>query len=369
MSTAANVKVSRDEQAWEVEIQAEVPAESFAHYRAQALKEVASTAKLDGFRPGKAPEDAVLRVYGEDAILRHAAEHAIEHELPELLAKEQIAVVEAPRVTTSTPENGKPLTFTARAALAPKIELPDYKSISENHRALEEVSVSDDEHKEALTHLRRERFRIDKMEAGTEPQKAAEEAKAMAEADLPALDDVFVQSLGYADTNAFSEALRQNIHNEKQLRAMEKRRAAILDELVKGATIKYPASLLEYELDDMEARVKDDLARIGRTWEQYLSETKKTREELLDSWKEAADRRAKVRLILGEIARREQIEPDEKAVEHELGHAKQHYPDAKDDVLRTHLAHAMRNDMTLRFLESGEKQPYPAHEHHHDHEH
>lgn len=367
MSTATNVKVSRDENAWEIEIKAEIPAESFAHYRAQALKEVASTAKLDGFRPGKAPEDAVLRVYGEDAILRHAAEHAIEHELPELLAKEQIAVVEAPRVTTSTPESGKALTFTARAALAPKIELPDYKAISEKNRALEEVSVSDTEHTEALAHLRRERLRIDKIEAGTEPQKAAEEAKAMAEADLPALDDVFVQSLGYADTTAFSEALRQNIHNEKQLRAMEKRRALILDELVKGSTIKYPSSLLEYELDDMEARVKDDLARIGQTWEGYLAEVKKTREELRDSWKEAADRRAKVRLLLGEIARREQIDPDQAAVEHELGHAKQHYPDAKDEVLRVHLMHAMRNDMTLRFLESGEKQPYPSHDHSHDH--
>ncbi|HVU75740.1 MAG TPA: trigger factor, partial [Candidatus Paceibacterota bacterium] len=302
MSTT-NVQTSRDEKAWEIEIKAEIPAESFAMYRTAALKEIAATAKLDGFRPGKAPEDAVLRVYGEDAILRHAAEHAIEHELPELLAKEQISIVEAPRVTTSTPENGKPLTFTARAALAPQIELPDYKKISEKNRALEEVSVSDAEHTEALAHLRRERLRIDKIEAGTEPQKAAEEAKAMAEADLPVLDDVFVQSLGYADTAAFSDALRQNIHNEKQLRAMEKRRATILDELVKGSTIKYPASLLEYELDDMEARVKDDLARIGQTWETYLAETKKTTQELRDSWKEAADRRAKVRLILGEVAR------------------------------------------------------------------
>lgn len=364
MSSATNVKISRDESAWEAEVKAEIPAEAFAHYRAQALKEIASTAKLDGFRPGKAPEDAVLRVFGESAVLRQAAELAIQHELPEILAKEAVAIVEAPRVTTSTPESGKPLTFTARAALAPKIELPDYAAISKKHReAKEDTTVSDEEHTQALTHLRRERARIDKVEAGTEPQKAAEEARALAEADLPALDDLFVQSLGYADTAAFTEALRQNIQNEKELRATEKRRAGILEELVNSSTIFYPASLREYEMDDMEARVKDDLSRIGQTWEQYLAEIKKTTEELRASWKEAADKRAKVRLILGEISRREQIEPTDKDVEHELSHAKQHYPDAKDDILRTHIAHAMRNDMTLRFLETGEKQPYPSHEH------
>jgi len=364
MSEATNVKISRDEKAWEVEVQAEIPVEAFTKYRARALKQAAASAKLDGFRPGKAPEAEVLRTYGEVAVLRQAAELAIQEELPELLAKEQVAIVEAPRVTTSTPESDKPLTFTARAALAPKIELADYADIGKKHRDSEEgTSVSDEEHSQAMNHLRREKARIEKMEAGTDPQKAAEEARAMAEADLPVLDDLFVQSLGYADTAAFSEALRQNIKNEKELRAMEKRRAAILDELVNASTIQYPASLRDYEIEDMEARVKDDLGRIGKTWEDYLKEIKKTQEELRESWKEAADKRAKVRLILAEIARKEQIEPTDKDVEHELGHAKEHYPDAKDDVLRSHIAHAMRNDMTLRFLESGEKKPLPPHQH------
>jgi FKBP-type peptidyl-prolyl cis-trans isomerase (trigger factor) len=264
--------------------------------------------------------------------------------------------VETPRVTTNTPQAGKPLSFSARAALAPKIQLADYQAIAKKHQGTkEDTTVSDDEHAQTVLHLRRERARIDKIESGTEPQKAAEESRAAEEKDLPALDDVFVQSLGYPDTAAFSEALRKNIQNEKELRAAEKRRAAILDDLVRDSDVKYPATLREYELDDMEARVRDDLARIGQTFESYLSEIKKTHEELRASWKGAADKRAKVRLILADIARKENINPDEKALAHELTHAKQHYKDASDDVLRTHIAHAMRNEMTLRFLEGNTK--------------
>ncbi len=359
-----NVKVSRDDARWEVEVKAEIPADVLARYRMLALKEIQKTAKLDGFRPGKAPENRVIEVYGEAAILREAAQEAIQHELPELFAAEKLLIIEAPKVTTDAPEVGKPLTFTARAALAPSVELPNYKKIAEKHNVKEEVVVSDEEHTQALTHLRRERARIEKIEAGAEAQKATEESRAADVKDLPELDDAFVQSLGYESAQKFSDALRENIKTEKEMQAREKRRAAILDELVTNSKISYPASLREYELDDMEGRVKSDLERVGQTWDGYLTQIKKTREQLHTEWKDAADKRAKVRLILAEIARAEKIEPDEKTLEHELEHARKSYPAADPIALRAHIAHAMRNDATLRFLE-GDTTPLPPHDHTH----
>lgn len=367
--TLQNVQVNRDEKAWEVEIKAEIPAELLAKYRESALKSIQKTAKLDGFRAGHAPADRIIAVYGESQIMRHAAEEAVQGELPLLLATEKLPIVEAPRVTTDTPENGKSLVFTARAALAPNVELPDYKAIGKKHQEIkEDTTVSDEEHSQALTHLRRERARIDKIESGTEAQKASEESRSMEDKDLPELDDQFVQSLGYESAAAFSEALRKNIQTEKELKASEKRRASILDELVEKAKISYPASLREFELEEMEARMKDDLSRIGQTLDAYLTESKKTREELLASWNDAADKRAKVRLILSTIAQKEGIDPDQDALAHEVDHAKEHYPSADPDALRSHIAHGMRNEMTLRFLEGNtEKVGHTAHDHGHDH--
>jgi FKBP-type peptidyl-prolyl cis-trans isomerase (trigger factor) len=347
-----SVEVSRDDERWEAEVRAEIPAEVLLKYRAEALKEIQKTAKLDGFRVGHAPEERIIQVYGEAAILREAVEHAIQHELPELLAAEKLMIIESPKVTTGPPQSGKPLVFTARAALAPRVELPDYKKIAAMQNAeKEEISVSDEEHTEAMMHLRRERVRIDKIEAGTEPQKAAEGSRAIKPEELPTLDDAFVATLGYENAEKFSAALRENIKTEKEMRAREKRRSGILDELVKDSKVNYPAALREYELDDMEARMKDDLSRMGTNFDAYLTQAKKTRENLRTEWKDAADKRAKVRLILTEISRIEKIEPDEKLLEKEVAHAREHYPQADPEILRTHIAHAMRNDATLRFLE------------------
>jgi FKBP-type peptidyl-prolyl cis-trans isomerase (trigger factor) len=352
---AQNVKITRDEKAWEVELKAEISAEALDGYRAQALKEIQSTAKLDGFRPGKAPAERIIAVYGEAAILREAAEQAIQHELPELLAKEKLMIIESPRVEIGSPEAGKPLSFTARAPLAPEITLPDYKKIAAVHNAKkEEVMVSDKEHTDALTHLRRERARIDKVEAGAEPQAASEESRAMKEDELPALDDEFSKSIGYESAAHFTDTVRVNMREEKTRQAIEKRRTLILDDLIKESRISYPAILQEYEINEMEGRMKDDLERMGTTFEAYLNQTKKTHEEIRADWKDAADKRARMRLILAEISRNEKIEPDRDAFEQEVAHAKDHYKNADEGVLRTHIMHAMKNEAVLKFLEAQE---------------
>lgn len=354
MHNIKNVKTSRDDQRWEVEVRAEIPADVLAQYRAEALKDLQKTAKLDGFRPGKVPESRIIEVYGEETVLRRAAENAVQKELPELLAVEKLPVVDTPKVTIETLQVGKPLTFTARAALAPKVELPDYKEIATKNPPIDEkkIEVSDEEHSQALTHLRRERLRIEKIESGADPQKAIEESHAIEEKELPELDESFVKSLGFESPQAFSDKLRENIKTEKELQAREKRRAALLDALVKESTISYPAMLREYELNDMEARMTDDIKLGGGTFEQYLTQIKKTREDVRAEWKDAADKRARVRLILGEIARKENIEPDSERLGHELEHAKKLYPQADPSVLHVHISHALRNDAVLKFLES-----------------
>lgn len=334
-------------------MRATIPPETLQKYRTEVLSELKKTAKLDGFRPGHVPEDRILQVYGEPTILKQAAEHAIEHELPEILAEEKQLVVAAPRVSMEPPSTDKAASFTARAPLAPQVILPDYKEIAKKENAKkEEVLVSDEEHTQTLTHLRRERARIDKMESGSDPKKAHEESRAMEEKDLPALDDAFVQSLGYGNAEKFSEAVRGNIKNEKEMQAREKRRAALLEALLNKTTIHYPAFLREYEIDDIEARMKEEITRSGGSWEGYLAETKKTPEEFRATLTDAGDKRARVRLILSEIARKESVEADPEKVAHELEHATKHYPQADKESLRAHIVHALRNEKVIEMLEA-----------------
>jgi trigger factor len=353
MSDATNIKISRDAERWELEVRGEIPPEALQKYRASVLKEFAGEAKIDGFRPGKAPESVVLKQYGEQAVLEHAAEHAVKHELPELLAKENANIVEGPRVSIEPPIAGEPLKFVARAPLAPETKLPDYKKIAAKKNAEKtEALVSDEEHAQTMSHLKREKVRVQGLEAGKDPAEAMEDARKMEEKELPELDDEFAKSLGYESLGKFSDVVKENLKTEKELRETEKRRAALLDELVKDSVIKYPTILKEYELDDMEARMAGDLERMGTTIDKYLATVKKTREEIRKEWDKQADERAKVRLVLSEIARAEKIEPDPERLANEIKHAKEHYPQANDEVLRAHISHALRNEAVIAWLES-----------------
>jgi len=353
MQHVTDVTITKDEARWEAEIKASIPVEVLAHERSHVMKDLIRTTELKGFRKGHAPESEIVRAYGEEHIMERTAEHAVRHHLPEILAAHEVNVVDTPRVAIEKLEAGKPLAFVARAPLAPSIDLGDYASIAAKANTKRETAnVTDDEFKDAETHFRRERMRMTAIESGSEPQAAAEAARAHAVDDLPALDDAFVQTLGLKDVSEFSEKVRAQIQHEKQMQADSKHRTMLIDELIKASKISYPAVLKDYELDDMEARLKDDLARLGQTFEAYLAETKKTVEELRASWSDAADKRVKMRLVLAEIARREQIEADANAMERELAVAKRHYPDTDEAMLRTHIAHALKNDATLSWLET-----------------
>ncbi|HWO07450.1 MAG TPA: trigger factor [Candidatus Paceibacterota bacterium] len=348
--------VTRDEKNWELVVKGEIPAAHIADHRAHVIAELKRDAHIQGFRPGKAPEDVVIKNVGDAEILRRTIEHAVQHELPEILAKENANIVTAPRVTVEkAPQSfpaSEPIVFTARAPMAPEVKLPAYKAIAKKHNEKkEEISVTDEEHQQTLSHLKRERARITKIELGLTPQEAHTEAQKMEEKDLPALDDAFVKTLGYESLEKFSDSVRANIKTEKELQATEKRRAAMLDELIEKAVVRYPAILREYELDDMEARLKQDLDALRMPFDKYLAEVKKTREELRRSWEPAADKRAKMRLILAHIAIAEKLDADPERLEREVKHAKQHYPAADESNLRAHIVHALRNEAVIAFLE------------------
>lgn len=349
--------ITRDEKNWELVVTAEIAPQAIDEHRTHVVAHLVKDAKLDGFRPGKAPESAVVKAVGEAYILRETIEHAIQHDLPEILAGESVNIVSSPKVVVESAPTvlpaDAPIRFSARAPLAPEVKLPDYTSIAKKHTGTkEEVVVSDEEYTQTMTHLRRERARITKVELGQSPAEAAKDAQAMEEKDLPPLDEEFLKSLGYESLEKFSESVRTNLKNEKELQAIEKRRAAMLDELIEKSTVNYPRLLLDYEVDDMMARLKQDLANMQIPFEKYLAELKKTEDDVRKESEPTADKRAKMRLVLAHIAIAEKIDADPARLEKEIAHAKQHYPSADDANLRAHIHHALRNEAVIAFLES-----------------
>src|ERR1700730_2118470 len=103
-------------------IQVSVPAEAVKDAEDKAARRYASTVRLPGFRPGKAPATVVRKKFG-DAIRQEALEALVREAYQEFIEKESIKVAAQPHVHDLKFEEGKPLTFELHLEVRPTVEL------------------------------------------------------------------------------------------------------------------------------------------------------------------------------------------------------------------------------------------------------
>src|SRR6266576_2605229 len=103
-------------------IQVSVPAEAVKDAEDKAARRYASTVRLPGFRPGKAPATVVRKKFGE-AIRQEALESLVREAYQEFVEKESIKVAAQPHIHDLKFEEGKPLTFELHLELRPTINL------------------------------------------------------------------------------------------------------------------------------------------------------------------------------------------------------------------------------------------------------
>jgi trigger factor len=103
-------------------VQVSVPPEAVKEAEEKAARRYASTVRLPGFRPGKAPATVVRKKFGE-AIRQEALETLVREAYQEFIEKESIKVAAQPHVHDLKFEEGKPLTFELHLEVKPDIEL------------------------------------------------------------------------------------------------------------------------------------------------------------------------------------------------------------------------------------------------------
>jgi trigger factor len=121
---------------------------------------------------------------------------------------------------------------------------------------------------------------------------------------LPELDDAFAKKASndkfetLADFRADShKQLQETLDDEaKTLYAQ-----ASIEELVKGASFKFPEIAISETLDDMIAELKNTFNERGLALEDYLRIEKRTIESLRDDYRPAAIRRLRQALALGKL--------------------------------------------------------------------
>jgi FKBP-type peptidyl-prolyl cis-trans isomerase (trigger factor) len=93
------------------------------------LEEVAKTANIKGFRPGKAPLKMVEANSDKAQLYSHVLDHALSPAYSEVIHEHKLVPLIEPRVTPKGMEEGKDWTMAVEVAIAPEVKLGDYEKM------------------------------------------------------------------------------------------------------------------------------------------------------------------------------------------------------------------------------------------------
>lgn len=152
--------------------------------------------------------------------------------------------------------------------------------------------------------------------------------KAVREVVPAKLDDAFAAKVGPFKTVAELKAdIKKQIAAEKENQAQRELENEVLATLAEKSEADIPASLIEEEMDRMDAEEKRNLLYRGQTWQEHLDAEGKTAEEHRESHREQAEARVKTGLVLGELAEAEGVTVTEKELDERIAELKKQYTD------------------------------------------
>lgn len=336
-----------------VEITGSINALVWGAFRKQALKEMNDSVTIDGFRKGQVPEKILVAKIGEGAILEEMAEMALSRAYVEIVIDNKIDAIGKPEVQITKLAVGNPLEFKAVTAIVPKVALPDYMNIANKLVGPKKDSkpeVTDKDVDDAIQKIRRSRVSHDSHDhAKMTPEEHEKEVMA----NLPELNDEFVQSLGsdFKDVADFKAKVRAMIVENKKDEAKEKLRIKIADALVDATEMDLPEVMIESELNRTQGQFQSDIEKMGVKLDDYLKHTKKSLEDLRKEWRPHAEKKAKLQLILNAISDSEKLKPDQKEIENEVDHILAHYKEADRERATVYAETVLTNEKVFRFLE------------------
>jgi trigger factor len=267
----------------------------------RVARDYSRTARIPGFRPGKAPARVIKQRY-RDQILHDVANDLIPRAVDDALRERGVAAVDTPDIRDVTVVEGRPLTFTASFDTVPPFEPGEYGALTLRRRA---ARVEDEAVDQALQRLRDRAARFEPVEgrgidhgdtitvdlerrqlspgaadaaaAGGSQRPAAEDASAAvhqnvsielgSKANPPGFDEQMVGmtvgavksfTIHYPSDHPIGELANADVSYKVTLKAIKRRVLPELDD-------EFAKDLGEFEtLAALRARVREDLEHEAR---------------------------------------------------------------------------------------------------------
>ena len=142
---------------------------------------------------------------------------------------------------------------------------------------------------------------------------------AVKQKELPKLDDDFAKEISEFDTLAEYKAdVKNKLMKDAEMRADREFEDAVVQAVVDGAEVEIPQAMIDQEAEDMAKEFEYRLSYQGIKLADYLGYINMTREQLLDEYKEQAAKSVKVRLVMEEIVKKEEMKFEDSELDAKL---------------------------------------------------
>src|SRR3981081_4144317 len=362
----------------------EVPTEVVDATYERVLNRLVSRAKIEGFRPGRAPRALVEARLGPAVVREEVVETMIPEVIRQALEEKSLDPIDNPDVEVLELERGRPARLKATVSVMPEVTLADITTLHPDlhghevteemlERRLEDVrqpmaeitpverevrsgdvaiidveveadgEIVESETQKAMEAELKEGVLLPELlavlpgtfvdetreaavtfpETYSDPKLAGKNAtirvtlRGVKEKMLPPLDDALAKVLsnGAQETvESYRAAVRLEL--EESVRAMEKleREQEIVRALVEASSVDVPQTLVDRELTSRPESMERSLNRQGLKLDRYLEYLGKTLDEWMAGERPDAEARLKIDLVLGEFAKRENLEPADEDV-------------------------------------------------------
>ena len=329
----------------QIKISGVVPAKLIEEERAKIIEDSKKNMQMDGFRKGNLPTEEAEKRLDEMYVWNEGARRVIQEVFPSILEEYELNPLGPPKLSFVKTAIQTDVEFNLSFPVLPKVELPDYKEIAKKSKPKDKVVVDEKEIETALKDLRKGLYMRDNPK-----EKVPEDIE-----KLPEITDDVVKGLSSNCKNVddFKEYLKKGILKQKQEKAISERRQGIIDEITEKVDLKIPDDLIEPEVKSLWGNLEKDLEKGNITLEDHLKKIGKTKEELRSLIKEDSRKRAKIQLILNQIAIEENISVDEAVLTEEFQKFKEtNKPGIPDEQAKIWLTTIMTNEKVFSYLEN-----------------
>ncbi len=347
----------------------EVPAETIESQVQSRLKEAAKNFQMKGFRKGKVPVKVIKDRFGA-GVRQEVLGEVMSNSWVEAVTQEQVKPAGQPRIEPTNLEEGKNLEFTATFEVYPEIDLQDFSGITIEKKSAEIADADIDKMIETLREQRKTYKEVERasqdedqvnldftgtidgeefeggkakgtnlvlgskrmipgfeeglvgLSAGDEktlsltfPEDyhnkdlAGKEAEfavkvnSVSEATLPELDDEFFASFDVAEggLEAFRKEVATNMARELKNAAKNNIKNQVIEGLLKIHEVTVPSALTANEINALRQQAMQQFGGGQNIDPSMLPD---------DLFKEQAERRVALSLIMNEIVNKNELKPD-----------------------------------------------------------